>query len=627
MGIREAVKRICVKQLDRVYQRQLAEKRIDYHQWVAGKERNLTQEVLPEGEGFLILCQKKGEMGKYTISLLAEFLNQHPQAQVLYGDEDVKDGEGIRKNPWYKPNWSPDTFLSQFYVGSIIAIRNKVWNGWMQQEDFRTKAEFLEKNERNCGLVPVVYFESCEQIKELVLTVLEGVGGFERGCEAIYRIPQILFHAESEEVWQEYLGTGLVRGSTKYQEELVSVIIPSKDNPDVLKKCLNSIKEHDNIEVIVVDNGSSESNRAKIEELQTIDQYIYHPMEFNFSQMCNLGVKEARGEYLLFLNDDMELCGKNWLSAMLQKAMLDYVGAVGLKLYYPDSGKLQHAGIVNLPVGPVHKMQFGEDENTYYFGRNRGVWNCIAVTGACLMIKKEKYLAVGGLKSALQVAYNDVELAFALYEAGYQNVVIQEEYGYHHESLSRGDDVSREKRERLLRERSLLYQMHPKLKGKDPYYPVELSQDGLDSRIIPAYFSAGNQSQSGKLKRDLFAPGELRADPCLMVNLEQRDGSILRGYGVVLGDDNACYDRYLVLSKEQQDLKELWTIETDKQYRQDLEENMPDQKNVALCGFDVALSEEEKRKFTGYFVGVIAVHKVSKLKLINWSGWQLRGTD
>ncbi len=630
MQIKEFIKSICVKQLDRAYEKQLAAKKVDYHDWVLKKERHEPFFEAPPGEDFVVLCQKNGTLREGAFTLLAAAFDFVQQAQVLYGDEDFLDADGRRKEPWYKPAWSPDTYLSQFYLGSVIAVRKGVWDRGIQNlpewKEKEKQAKQIQEEKNGCTIT-CIFFEKCEEIKDIMLHILEGVGGFEKNCHTICRYGEILFHVSSKEVWEDYLET-VSQPTERYSTEgLVSVIIPSKDNPAVLKKCIDSMNGLSDIELIVVDNGSSEENRKAIEKIVGEGKYLYRPMSFNFSKMCNLGAREAKGRYLLFLNDDIEAQGTTWLDKMKEKASQNYVGAVGLKLYYPQSQKIQHAGITNLPVGPVHKLQFAEDDKSYYFNRNRGAWNCMAVTGACLLIDAEKYKEVGGFKTNLQVAYNDVELGFALYEAGYQNVVILDEFAYHHESLSRGDDITKEKRERLLREQKTLYEMHPAWKGTDPYYPEELSIDGLDSRIVPAYYSAGNVVQKAVPEPCSFIIQELREDKCLMVNVEQSIPGRLKGYGVVLGDDNACYDRYLVLSKSLEDLSEAVMVKTGKQYRQDLEENMADQRNVALCGFDVEVSKEEWNRLDGYFIGIIAVHKVSKLKLINWSGWQLRGKE
>ncbi len=630
MQIKEFIKSICVKQLDRAYEKQLAAKRVDYHNWVSEKETGEPLFEVPQCEDFVVLCQKNGTLRQGALTLLASAFDFVQQAQVLYGDEDFLDEDGRRNEPWYKPAWSPDTYLSRFYLGSVIAIRKSVWDRGIQGKKQwleREKQAETVKDENNGCTVTIILFERCEEIRELLLSILEGVGGFEKNCHTICRCGEILFHVHSKEVWQDYLETFTERLDKVKEKGLVSVIIPSKDNPEVLKKCLDSLKDLEDIEILVVDNGSSPENRSKIETMLGDHRYLYHPMEFNFSEMCNLGAREAKGQFYLFLNDDIEACGSTWLQKMKEKASQDYVGAVGLKLYYPQSEKIQHAGITNLPVGPVHKLQFAEDNRSYYFDRNKGCRNCLAVTGACLLIAADRFKEAGGFKTNLQVAYNDVELGFALHEAGYHNVVILDEYAYHHESLSRGDDITREKRERLLRERSTLYEMHPAWKGTDPFYPEELSIDGLDSRIVPAYYSAANKVQKAILQVCSFGMQELREDKCLMVNVEQSVPGRLRGYGVVLGDDNACYDRYLVLAKSMQDLSEAVMLKTEMQYRQDLEENMADQRNVALCGFDVEISKEEWEQLNTYYIGVIAVHKVSKLKLLNFSGWQLRGKE
>lgn len=630
MQIKEFIKSICVKQLDRVYAKQLAAKKTDYHEWVLEKERHETVfDALP-GEDFVVLCQKKGVLREETLNILATAFDFVQQAQILYGDEDFLDRDAKRKEPWYKPDWSPDTYLSQFYLGSVIAVRKSVWDRGVQQypewKEKEKQAEIVQEIRNGCNIT-CIRFEKAAEIRDLVFYLLDGVGGFEKNCYTICRCAQILFHVTDRQVWQDYLETPSQQKPKSVTEGMVSVVIPSKDNPQILKKCLDSLKGLADIEVIVVDNGSNEENRQRIAEMVGAGKYLYHPMPFNFSEMCNLGAREAKGRYLLFLNDDIEAHGTVWLDKMKEKAACTYVGAVGLKLYYPGSQKIQHAGITNLPVGPVHKLQFAEDDKSYYFDRNRGSRNCMAVTGACLLIEAEKYWETGGFRTNLQVAYNDVELGFALHEAGYRNVVILDEYAYHHESLSRGDDITKEKRERLIRERNTLYEMHPAWKGADSFYPEELSTDGLDSRIVPAYLQAGNQPQKAGLLPCPFTMQELREDKCLMVNVEQSVPGHLKGYGVVLGDNNACYDRYVILSESLKDLTYAKIIKTEKQYRQDLEENMADQNRVALSGFHVELSEEEREQYDGYYIGVVAVHRVSKLKLLNWSGWQLRGKE
>ena len=372
----------------------------------------------------------------------------------------------------------------------------------------------------------------------------------------------------------------------------VSVIIPSKDNPEVLEKCLHSLTRRSEgripVEILLVDNGSSAENKQKTEELigriresGVPVRYIYEPAEFNFSAMCNRGAELAEGKFLLFLNDDIEVCGNGWLDKMVIRAMQPYVGSVGLKLYYPDSVKIQHDGIVNLPVGPVHKLQFMEDDKSYYFGRNRFDLNCVAVTGACLLIRTEVFRETGGFREALRVAYNDVDLGFCLVEMGYYNVVLNDCFAYHHESLSRGSDESPEKMRRLTEERELLYQMHPQFRGMDPFYPMGLNREGLDSRVVPAYLTDRNILQEPAWRCESWQEllENARQDDCLMARVETAGPERIQGYSVILGDDNACYDKLLVLLPEdtqgqREADRKVWSMKILPAYRQELEENL-----------------------------------------------------
>jgi len=625
VGVKEKVKQLWTVKIEKEYGRLLSKKKVDYDAWVKKQEKQAKSDGPTTGENveYILLLQKNGSLSGRAHALITKYFRDNPQTQILYGDEDLMTEGGRRETPWYKPCWSPDTYLSQFYVGSVVAVRKELMD----------LVGELSADEQFTGRVT---FEKPQEIRPLMSKLLRICGAFEKGCEAVLRCPQILFHVNRETVWEAYLNNAETTVRKFGEMNDISVIIPSKDNPAVLGKCLESLKKIPGLEIIIVDNGSSGENRDRVRRLADAvntdiqrcqsAHYLYHPMEFNFSKMCNMGAQAAFGKYLLFLNDDIEACGTEWIYAMRQKAAKPYVGAVGLKLYYPESIQIQHAGITNLPVGPVHKMQFAQDDKNIYFGKNRADINCLAVTGACLMIEKEKYAEAGGFKEELRVAYNDVELGFSLYEAGYHNVVLNTYYAYHHESLSRGNDASKEKLARLFGEQEKLYQMHPSLKDEDPYYPSGLSRDGLDSRIVPEYIHALNTVQIVKGKITVPDLKQVRVDPCLFLGIDQSEETCIKGYGVVLGDNNACYDRYLVLAAAgtdpQENMKPVLCIKTTSQYRQDLEENMADQTNVALCGFYVCLDEKilnKLEKDAEYCIGVMAVHKFGRGRLLNWS--------
>ena len=468
--------------------------------------------------------------------------------------------------------------------------------------------------------------------------LLKAAGGFTKGCQSIAHINGILFHRKTDwftgetnsSMTREKTAGGQTdcRDAKKQGMPYISVIIPSKDNAVVLKKCLDTLKKTAadiSYEVLLVDNGSGEAVKKKIEEM-TADApdilYIYEPMEFNFSKMCNLGAERAKGSLLLFLNDDIEATHTGWLSDMAKLAERPHVGAVGCKLLYPDTDKIQHAGITNLPMGPVHKLQFLRDNKCYYDNRNRGIRNVSAVTAACLMVRREVFEEAGGFCESMQVAFNDVDFCFTLLEKGYYNAVCNHIHLLHHESMSRGADESEEKLKRLHRERTMLYDRHPGLNGKDPFYHDWLNRTGLDTRIQPAYRSGREiadvqaAKEVAKESNEAYVLKNARKDRCLLVRIEAADASHISGYGVVLGSDNACFNGKLLLERKGRQ-PAVYELDFTEQYRQDLQENMPDQKNVALCGFHVNIAEPLPEG--EYRIGMLATDKISGSSLMNYS--------
>lgn len=666
MSIRNLVKRILIKKENMRYKKLLAAKQITYMQWLEGRQKE-RQENHPsdcqrmchqeeeqleaalthigaDGIEFCVFVASKGVFAERAMDEVAAYLTSHPQCKVLYGDEDIMQG-GEHCNPWFKPDWSPDLLESSFYFGSLVVVRRDVadlmenhcrtyYSGW-NIADFSTEAR-----EESYTVYRVTDFEKYE--KWMHMCMVQN-GCYERSSRTVGHACEILFHCENKQEQDKFLQYSTYLQECRqerlkdFEEEwmlakedeeakyspLVSVIIPSKDHPEILRTCLEGLiralgmqgapraevesgagqswgneKSGFSYEIIVVDNGSNEENRKKIEALiaqmnaeKFSVNYKYHPMEFHFSKMCNMGAEAAKGAFLLFLNDDVELCEPGCVTEMATLANRPYTGAVGMKLYYPDSATIQHAGITNLPMGPVHKLQFLDDTIGYYYNMNRGYRNVEAVTGACLMVKADRFAEAGGFSEELPVAFNDVDLCYTLGEQGYWNVCMNQVHAYHHESLSRGEDESEEKLARLRRECRKLYDRHPGMDGKDRFYSPHLHRDGLDTKVRPAYETAKNRMQTEPDVQQY--DGKIyRQDNCVLFRIESLRDGILQGYCVVLGDDNACYDKKLLLLGE--DGCPILQIPMEGQYRPDLMENMPDQKNVGLCGFWMSLSQVEK---------------------------------
>lgn len=561
-------------------------------------------------------------------SYVKSLFTQHPEVDIIYGDEDEwNSNHTIQMNPWFKPDYSPDTLESFFYFGNVFAIRTKTFRD-------------------------IVWLNSNDYLANIYDFVLQAVTNKRR--DQIYHAKRIFYHADNlkslcieeqydivrEKIQKEQLNlykTKFMKSGSDSDKSMstlpwVSIIIPSRDHADILKNVLTSIVKWStdiSYEIVVVDNGSTQESKERIEELRQEYgfHYLYQEMPFNFSKMCNMGAQAARGEFLLFLNDDIEVRQGRWLSLMVEKAARKRVGAVGAKLYYPQSKLIQHAGITNLRLGPVHKLQFKEDKRSYYFERNTVPVNTLAVTAACLMVEKKKFDGISGFDEELAVAFNDVELCFRLYEAGYDNVCRNDVHLWHYESFSRGSDEHRDKQERLLREREKLYAKHPNLYGKDPYYHPYLNNDLLDTNYSCAY-----QYESGRVAEKLVPvvfKGKLQERPeneCLIVSMEYagdlekwmdilaaaENEIYLQGYAFVTGSDNSCYRKKILLKKVETDL--MYEIDCNEVYRPDLEMNLDLQEMTMLCGFAVVFNKSNLDPGT-YQLGVYAKDCCSSMKL------------
>ena len=423
---------------------------------------------------------------------VAKLLNDNKELDFIYSDEDLMTENGKKRmNAFFKPDWSPDTFMSLMYTCHFSVYRRSLLKelgglrvGYEGSQDYDLVLRVMEKTKK-IGHIPKILYHWRAR-KESTANALSAKPYIKETTvhakkDALKR-RGLTGHLEWEELTRQYRVVYEPHNNPK-----VSVVIPSKDNYNVLLQCIKSlydITEYKNFEVLVIDNGSTEENRQRIKKMLSSygARYEYRPMEFNFSSMCNIGASLTDGELILFLNDDIEIRGGEWLLRLAGHAALPHAGAVGCKLYYPGEKEIQHCGVLNLPIGPGHAFHHFTDKGmVLYYGRNLLEYNFSAVTGACLMVERKKFDEVGGFDESLAVAYNDVELCFKLIEAGYFNVLRNDVVMIHHESVSRGyEDVSKEKLARQKREMKRLYELHPNWKGKDPFYNINLTRDKGD---------------------------------------------------------------------------------------------------------------------------------------------------
>ena len=308
---------------------------------------------------------------------------------------------------------------------------------------------------------------------------------------------------------------------------------------------------------------------------------------------------------------------------------------MGAKLLYPGTTKIQHAGITNIRLGPTHKLQRMDDRIVYYFYQNRMVHDMIGVTGACLMVRRELYQELGGLSEELRVAFNDVDFCFRIFEQGYSNIQCNDVVLYHHESLSRGNDFEDEgKTKRLKAEKDKLFERHPALFAKDPYYSHYLTFDVSDVGFTYHFLSIefNRDIQLAAPQPIQGVPVGVREDVCLNCGVEYHDklkGWIgareasdagediyLQGYAFMIGSNNACYGWKLFLQEEEQGL--LFQVPLKPQYRPDIAQNVPDQKNVELSGFALRIPEENLPA-GNYRIGLYAKRKLAHEQILRWT--------
>lgn len=411
----------------------------------------------------------------FALYEIANSINCNPGGKLFYCDEDSLI-DATRCNPHFKPDNSPDTLRSFNYIGSMLAIKREVF-----VEEFTLAIA-------NTYALALKYTQDAGAVVHIRKILYHTVG---KGSAIGDETEALCCHLESlgvEAVIDRH-APGLyniiykINGSPR-----VSIIIPNKDNALLLKACVKSITDrtaaYDNYDIVIVENGSTQKDTyALYDTLQKNERIkiINWSGEFNYASVNNYAAAESDGAMLLFLNNDIEAVNADWLINMLRHALRRDVGAVGAKLYYPD-GTIQHAGIV-VGVGGIaveyHKGFKGK--STGYFNRLNIVHNVAAVTGACLMLKRELFEEAGGFDQSYALAYNDVDLCLRLMEMGYRAVWTPFSQLIHRESTTRGYEITQAQRQRLNEESARFTQRWRHILNEgDPFYNPNLSRKKAD---------------------------------------------------------------------------------------------------------------------------------------------------
>lgn len=447
---------------------------------------------------FVALLDHDDTLAPFALYELVEAINRHPDADFLYSDEDKIDAAGAcRSQPHFKPDWSPDTLRSHNYICHLSCFRRDLWgrlggfgSGFDGSQDYDLILRATELSRRVVHIPKVLYHwrmheASCASAPEAKLYAYDSARKALRA------------HLERVGLAGEVRnGRTLGVYEVRYQlprRPLVSVIIPNRDNSELLERCLASLaaSTYDCYEVVIVENGSRDPRTfACYERAEATGKVrvVRWEGEFNYSGVNNLGASQAQGEVLLFLNNDVEAINADWLERMLEYALRPDVGAVGAKLYYPDD-TVQHGGVI-VGLGGIagHPHVHWPRGDYGYFGRLIITQNLSAVTAACLMMRREVFDQIGGLDERYAVAFNDVELCVRIRKAGYLVVWTPFAELYHRESVTRGADDTPEKLARFVREVQMFAtEWADVLTAGDPYYNpnLTLQRPDFSPRLAP----------------------------------------------------------------------------------------------------------------------------------------------
>lgn len=440
---------------------------------------------------FVALLDNDDELAINAFYEVVKVLNENPELDLIYSDEDKIDMDGNRSDPAFKPDWSPDLLLGTNYISHLGVYRRSILEeiggfrkGYEGSQDYDLVLRFTEKTtkERIKHIPKVLYYWRMLPTSTAVDQGSKGYA-FEAGLRAVQDalvrrgINGHATHGAANGLYDVYYDIE--------SEKLVSIIIPTKNGYKDVQRCVSSIIEkttYQNYEIIMADNGSTDPKMHELYaefEQQLPGRFFVESIDipFNFSTINNRAAKKAHGEYLLFLNNDTEVITENWLTLMVSFAQQERIGCVGAKLLYPNN-TVQHAGVILGLGGVAGHGHYGYPHGDLgYFGRLAINVNYSAVTAACLLMKKAYFDAVGGFEEAFTVAFNDVDLCLKVQALGRDNVWLHEAELYHFESQTRGYDDKGKKKKRFEQEKVMMEEKWGPLIENDPFYNPNLTRD------------------------------------------------------------------------------------------------------------------------------------------------------
>ena len=441
------------------------------------------------GGDFVAFLDQDDLLAETALSRMVESLNLYPDAKVFYSDEDKLDVDGRRHSPHFKPDWNPEWMKTSNYVLHLTMIETKT---------LRDIGGFA------LGIDGV-------QDWDVLLRATEHVGD-----GAVAHVPFPLYHwreGENSTASGIYLKSGLYDAQQRVIENmlvrrnvaaspertlngwrlryripepkpLVSIVIPTRNLGWMLKRCLDSIRErstYPNFEIVIVDHESTESlARSIIDALASDGLATVVPFHgaFNYAAECNLGVRHAKGAFIVLLNNDVEVITPGWIEEIVGHACQPDTGLVGATLLYPND-TIQHAGVILGANGSADRPYIGYRRGyAGIAGRAQSAQNVTALITACAAISRERYERAGGMDETLAISHNDLDLCLRVQALGYRNVWTPHAELYHHESMSRGYDNSPAQAETAKEEAARFRARWGAKAYEDPCYNINLTLNG-----------------------------------------------------------------------------------------------------------------------------------------------------
>lgn len=446
---------------------------------------------------FLLFLDHDDELSPDALGEVALYINDHPDTDFLYSDDDKINPDGKRFAPQFKPDWSPELLLSYMFCSHLVVVRKSHFDelggmraGFEGSQDYDFALRATERA-GHVGHIPLVLYHWRAIPGSTAQSGAAKPGSIDAGRRAVQEafdrrgIRAIASHPE----WAARDKVGIFHHEFPDDGPSVTIIIPTRNRPKYLRACLESLQQttYRNYRIMIVDNGSDEPETIRYLEScgHPVSRILSPGGVFNFAYINNRAVEQTDSDYVLFLNNDTEVREPKWLSRMMGYAQFAGVGAVGARLIFPD-GRIQHAGVIHGLyhgiAGPAFKCSPAWDNG--YLSYAKVVRNYSAVTGACMLTSRTLFLSVGGFdEEEFAVAYNDIDYCYRLSDLGYRCVYVPGAELIHHEGVSRGS----------LDEPAEEATFRSKYAGRqDPFYSPHLSLANERFEIMPRRIVRGS---------------------------------------------------------------------------------------------------------------------------------------